>query len=258
MEKSKELNRFAPMKRGDYLLEACVDSLDSALAAEAVGADRIELCSALEVGGITPSIGLVNLVCERLGIPVQVLLRPRGGNFVYSPAEIEVMCADVRLISNSGAAGIVTGALLEGGGVAIGAMKQLIAASSLPVTMHRAFDHVRDEREAIQQLIELGVERILTSGKGASAQEGARILQSLQREFGERINILVGGGVNARNIVELISGTGCREFHFSALQAFVSSEGVGPALGKGGPENRHFIPFPEKVEAIVKTIKGVN
>lgn len=242
------------MKRGDYLLEACVDSLDSALAAEAAGADRIELCSALEVGGITPSIGLTNLVCERLNIPVQVLLRPRGGNFIYSAAEIEVMCADVGMISNSGASGIVTGALNDRGGLAMGQMKQLIAASSLPFTMHRAFDHVQDVDEVTRQLIELGVERILTSGKGESALEGRTTLQSLNSEYGRRIKILVGGGVNAENIVELVSGTGCLEFHFSALQPFRSEDNYGPALGKGGPENSHFLPFPEKITAIVEAL----
>ncbi len=241
------------METPQYILEACVDSLEAALAAEAAGADRIELCSALELGGITPSIGLIELVCERLSIPVQVLLRPRPGNFVYSPEEVETLCTDARLITQSGAAGIVTGALDSEGDLAIEEMKRLIDASGLPLTFHRAFDHGRNPLEITEQLIALGVERILTSGQQASALAGITLLQELQERFGKKIVFMPGGGISAENISSIASMSGCREFHFSALRT-VASPTNGPGVGNGISENVHFIPNPGKVVAIRRAI----
>jgi copper homeostasis protein len=232
------------------VLEACVDSLEAALAAEAAGADRIELCSALELGGITPSPALIHMVCARLRIPVQVLLRPRGGGFVYSAAELEVMAADAAFIARQGASGLVTGALDSEGSLNQTAMQALIkAAGPVPVTFHRAFDQVADPRSTVRALVELGVERVLSSGQAASALGGGALLRDLQTEFGQEIVIMPGGGVNADNLVELARITGCREFHFSAVRA-IGEPTAGPNLGKGGPENMRLVPFPEKVQAM--------
>ena len=235
------------MSSSSILLEACVDSLEAAVAAEAAGADRLELCSALELGGITPSPGLLRLVCQQVSIPVQVLLRPRPGNFVYSQWEMEVMLEDMAWIAETGASGIVIGALTEEGSLAMEQMERAQRTSQLPLTFHRAFDHGRNLPEIAKQLQEIGFERILTSGGRASAQEGSEALRELQQDSG--MIIMPGGGVSPENIAGLIANTSCKEFHFSAVRPF-ESPSSGPSVGKGGPENTHFIPFPEKVARV--------
>ena len=227
------------------------------MAAEAAGADRLELCSALELGGITPSPGLLRLVCQQVSIPVQVLLRPRPGNFVYSQSELEVMLEDMAWIADAGASGIVIGALTAEGDLATTQMERAQHTSRLPLTFHRAFDHARDLSQVAHQLQEIGFERILTSGGQASALDGNESLKALQEEFGQRITILPGGGVLPENIANLHSTTRCREFHFSAVRPF-ESPSQGPPVGKGGPENTHFIPFPEKVARIRAAVDQIS
>ena len=234
-------------------MEACVDSLDAAIAAEQAGADRLELCSALELGGITPSIGQIELVCKSVSIPVQVLLRPRTGNFVYSQGEVDTLCHDALQISRSGAAGIVTGALDRRGGLAREVMGRLREMSDLPLTFHRAFDHARNPFEVVEELVELGVERILTSGQKPTAMSGIKMLWNLQQHFGQKIIIMPGGGISAKNISRIASLSGCREFHFSAIRP-LASPSTGPAVGKGGVEDVHFVPDEQKVAEIRKAI----
>ena len=237
------------MGSSSIVLEACVDSVEAAVAAEAAGADRLELCSALELGGITPSPGLLRLVCQRVAIPVQVLLRPRPGNFVYSQSEMEVMLEDMAWIAEAGASGIVIGALDLEGNLAVQQMESALRTSKLPLTFHRAFDHAKDHPKIAQQLLEIGFERILTSGGRASATAGGEMLAKLQETLGQQMIIMPGGGVSPENITHLIETTDCQEFHFSAVRSFTSPSD-GPNVGKGGPENTHFIPFPEKVARI--------
>lgn len=196
------------------LVEAAVETLESALAAERAGADRIELCVNLNDGGTTPNAGLIAAVVERARLPVFVLIRPRGGGFVYSNSEIDAMTRDIEQAASMGIAGIVTGALTPDGGVDIEHMRTLRdAAAGLPVTFHRAFDVAVNTSGALEQLIDLGVRRVLTSGGAATVAEGADVIAVLVNQARERIAILAGGGVREHNVRDLIARTGVREIH---------------------------------------------
>ena len=212
------------------MLEACVDSVESALSAQAGGADRVELCDNLLEGGTTPSAGLIALCCRRLRIPVHVLIRPRGGDFVYSDLELDVMQRDVGVAKEHGAAGVVTGALLPDGSIDLQRMRALIAAARpLAVTFHRAFDFTRDPDLALDHLIALGVDRLLTSGQATTAIDGTGILARLVRRAAGRIAIAVGGGVSEDNILAVLEQTGAPEFHVRATALLESSVAYRPA-----------------------------
>lgn len=201
------------------LLEICCDHLHSALAAQAGGADRIELCAALSTDGITPSAGLLKQIKEQLDIPVFVLIRARPGNFVYSKEEIAVMVADIEQAKTLGADGIVSGALTESGQIDVPATTALItAAGELPFTFHKAFDLVPDPFAALDQLLVLGAARVLTSGLAASAIAGKPVLQQLADRAGEQLQILCAGGIRDYNIAELLDLDGVQEFHSAALE----------------------------------------
>ncbi|KAE8590710.1 hypothetical protein XENTR_v10018167 [Xenopus tropicalis] len=163
-----------------YIMEVCVDSVESAINAERGGAGRIELCASLLEGGITPSVGLLQVVKQYLQIPIFVMIRPRGGDFLYSDREVEVMKADIRLAKIHGADGLVFGALTEDGRIDAELCMELLAVSRpLPVTFHRAFDMVYDPLLAMETLISLGFERVLTSGCDTSALEGLPLIKRL-------------------------------------------------------------------------------
>jgi copper homeostasis protein len=196
------------------VVEAAVDSLDAALAAEAAGADRLELCAHLDHGGLTPDGELIRAVLEQVRIPVVAMLRPRPGDFVYSAAELGAMAAQAAGYRASGVQGIVTGTLDRAGAIDVAAMRTLIAhAAGLPVTFHRAFDAVSDQRAALEVLIELGVQRILTSGGAPSATEGTDALARLARQAGRRIEIMPGGGVTGANVRTIIAATCATSVH---------------------------------------------
>jgi copper homeostasis protein len=193
------------------LIEAAVESLDAALAAAAGGASRIELCTDLAHGGTTPDL---NLLKAQLPIPVFALVRPRAGDFVYTDAEHRTMLEQIVQAKRGGAHGIVTGDL------SLDRTRDLIAAARpLPVTFHRAFDVFPDRPEALERLISLGVERVLTSGGAPTAPEGAAQIRRLVVQARDRIAILPGGGINADNVARLVRDTGVREVHFSVREA---------------------------------------
>ena len=205
------------------LIEACVDSIDSAIEAELGGADRIELCGELLQGGVTPSAGLVGGVCERIKIPVFALVRPRTGDFLYDDDELDVMLRDIEVIRSLNVEGIVIGALTRDGDVDIGTMYTLIAAAGdMNVTFHRAFDFVRDQSVALEALIELGVDRVLTSGGARTALEGASTLAELVDQGGSDITVLAGGGINASNVADVVRLSGVKEVHVRAAAAVQS------------------------------------
>jgi len=182
------------------MLEACVDSVESALSAQAGGADRVELCDNLLEGGTTPSAGLIALCCARLRIPVHVLIRPRGGDFVYSDLDLDVMRRDIAVARQHGAQGVVFGILLPNGAIDVPRTRSLIAAARpLRVTFHRAFDFTADPDQALDDLITLGVDRLLTSGQAATALEGIGMLARLVRRAAGRIAIAAGGGKDPRS-----------------------------------------------------------
>jgi copper homeostasis protein len=196
------------------LVEAAVDTLESALSAERARAGRIELCASLNDGGTTPSAGLIAAVAKRCQIPVFVLVRPRGGNFGYSPAEIEIMLRDVELAKSMGAAGIVTGAIDSNQKIDAATTRKLVsAAKDLPVTFHRAFDFTLNLSEALDELIDAGVARVLTSGAANTALEGAPRISALVKQARGRITIVAGGGIRENSVREVISLTGVDEVH---------------------------------------------
>ena len=186
-------------------LEICAESLQACEAARLGGADRIELCSALETGGVTPSHGLIGAACRDGGLPVHVLVRPRAGNFVYTEAEFRAMCADVEHALGMGAAGIVTGVLEEDGRVDCDRLRALVRlAAGKPVTFHRAIDLSRDLLGALDDAMEAGCARVLTSGGEPSALRGREQIKTMVQAGAGRIRIAAGGGVTAETAVELM------------------------------------------------------
>jgi copper homeostasis protein len=198
--------------------EVCVEGFSGAYAAAQGGAHRVELCAGLLEGGTTPSQGNLTLSLEELDIPVMVLVRPRGGDFLYSPREVDTILRDISLAGQAGAHGVVTGALTKGGEVDLEVMAKVReAAGSMSLTFHRAFDMVRQPLQALESLVELGVDRILTSGGEASVPEALDQIGRLVEAAGDRIFIMPGGGVRGDNIQEVVRRTGVREIHFTAF-----------------------------------------
>jgi copper homeostasis protein len=203
-------------RRMSGVVEICVQGISSALAAQAGGADRIELCEDLAVGGVTPSCGQIAVACRRLTIPVHVLVRPRGGDFVYSEADFEVMQRDVEVVKSLAAAGIVLGVLHADGRVDRERCARLIGlARPLSVTFHKAIDEVTDPLGSLDDLIGLGVDRVLTSGGAPRAVEGLRRLAQWNGIAKGRIVIMAGGRITADDI-RALAAAGLREFHFGS------------------------------------------
>src|SRR5689334_18602967 len=195
-------------------IEICVDSVEGAIAAERGGADRVELCDNLLEGGTTPSSGAIKLARRKIRIGLQVIIRPRGGDFLYSDLEIEVMAEDVQLAKTLGADGVVIGCLTATGDIDKARTRHLIElARPLNVTFHRAFDMCRDPRQALEDLIELGVDRVLTSGQESSVLEGLDLICQLHQQAKDRIIIMPGGGLTAQNIARIVQASGVTEVH---------------------------------------------
>jgi len=201
-------------REGTVLVEACVDSVESALAAEAGGAGRVELCDNLVEGGTTPSSATIALACERLAIPVFVIVRPRGGDFLYSELELELMRRDIAHAKSLGASGVVIGVLRADGTVDVEHTRPLVEeARPLQVTFHRAFDVTRDSAEALEAIIGLGADRVLTSGRAPTALEGSDVIAAAVRQAAGRIGILPGAGIDGGNVRRILQATGTREVH---------------------------------------------
>lgn len=202
-----------------YFIEACCPDIESVRRAVRAGAKRIELCEELEIGGVTPSASLIRSALDAAGkVPVNVLIRPRGGNFVYSPEEVETMLGSVRDCKTAGVNGVVIGALREDGSVDTDTLSRLVSeAGSLDITFHRAFDESSDLTKALEDIVGLGIRRILSSGGCPTAYEGRFVLRELILQAAGRISIMPGCGVRASNIEEIASVTGAKEFHGSKL-----------------------------------------
>lgn len=205
-------------------LEICVDSLQSALNAERNGADRIELCDNLFQGGITPSAGKIKLAVTKLSIPVFILIRPRKADFLYSGIEFELMLENIAMAKALGVAGIVSGILTADGHIDLDRMTQLVEASApLPFTCHRAFDMCQDPMLAIDQLAQIGVKRILTSGQQPNAQLGRSTIEKSVQKANGRIAIMACGNLLPDNIDDLLAIEGLNEFH-AAVKTPVKSK----------------------------------
>ncbi len=199
-----------------YQLEICVDSLESARRAEAAGADRLELCADLLVGGTSPSPFLIRQVLRTVKIPVNVLLRPRFGDFCFTEAEKQVLLEEIDFCRESGVNAVVIGALTPEGDLDEPFLRECMAhAAGLHKTLHRCFDVSRDASAALEQAIALGFDTVLTSGQAATAPEGAALLAQLHHQAQGRIHLLAGSGVNADNILSIGRETGVRQFHLS-------------------------------------------
>jgi copper homeostasis protein len=208
-----------------YILEISVESVEAALAAERGGADRLELCANLREGGTTPPAELLRSVRERVRLPIFAMIRPRGGNFLYSDGEFAAMREAIRAARESGADGFVLGLLDAQGRVDVERTRELVErASPLPVTFHRAFDASVNSKEALDDVIETGAARVLTSGGKPTAPEAFSVLGELVRSAGERIVVMPGSGLHAGNIGEAVAETGAREFH-AGLSSVVSRAG---------------------------------
>ncbi|SPE48885.1 Copper homeostasis protein CutC [Verrucomicrobia bacterium] len=204
-------------------LEICVDSAAGALAAERGGADRVELCDNLLEGGTTPSAGCIKTARRGIKIGLHVIIRPRGGDFLYNDFEIEVMRDDIAAAKQLGADGVVIGCLTAEGDIDRPLASQLIElARPLSVTFHRAFDMCRDPRAALEELVALGVNRLLTSGQEATCLEGLELIAALQKQAAGRIIIMPGGGITPRNVERIVAATGVSEVHLSARRTVES------------------------------------
>jgi len=198
------------------LIEICLEDAESVIAAEAGGADRVELCSDLFEGGLSPSIGTVRVAKKHTTIPINAMVRPRGGDFCYSETEFEVMKEEIKAFKGEGVNAIVFGILTPEGEIDKERSKELIdLARPLPVTFHRAFDMVKDPYQALDTLIELGVDRVLTSGLEATAYEGAELIAALIEQAKGRIVIMPGCGIKQRNFKKIDSLVHAREYHMS-------------------------------------------
>ena len=242
------------------LFEACVDSVESALNVEAGGADRIELCADLLEGGITPSYAMLKLVIEKLTIPVNVLVRPRGGDFLYTDYEFEVIKRDIEYCKQIGVNGVVIGILNDDGTVDKVRTEELVkAARPMSVTFHRAFDMTREPEEALNTLIELGVDRLLTSGQEADVHKGIPTLKKLVEIANNRIIIMPGGGVDELNIKKVVEKTGVKEIHASAREKARSKMNyintrTSMSDSKSMEEYDLMVTSEEKIRAIVNAI----
>lgn len=202
------------------ILEICAGSVASAVAARDGGAQRIELCAALEVGGVTPSAGLIAEARKVEGLVLNVIIRPRGGDFLYDDYEIACMEEDIRTCKSLGVDGVVIGALTANGDIDTATCKRLIkVADGMSVTFHRAFDMCRNPQKALEELIALGCHRVLTSGQAPTAEAGIELLSKLVEQADGRIIIMPGCGVNSNNAAKILQATGANEIHASARKS---------------------------------------
>lgn len=242
------------------LLEVCAASLTSVKAAASGGAARVELCSALSEGGVTPSAGLVAMARKVEGVRLHVLIRPRVGDFVYDEADTDCMVADIRSVAGCGADGVVIGALRPDGSVDEDVCRRLIeAAEGMSVTFHRAFDLCRDQNEALERIIDLGCDRILTSGGAASASDGVRNIAALNRRAAGRIIIMPGAGVSPGNAADILRVTGCREIHASARSrydgAMIFRRGD---VAMGNPGSDEFMRYETDTAVVASIVDAIS
>ena len=249
----------------DYKLEICANSVISSLEAQKGGAYRVELCAAIPEGGTTPSYGDMAVARELLAIKLHVIIRPRGGDFLYSHLEHRIMLKDIEMARQLGVDGVVIGCLTADGEVDMPRNRALIeAAGSMSVTFHRAFDMCRDPFESLERIISLGCDRILTSGQQPKAEHGVPLLKKLVEKAGERIIIMPGSGINAKNIAVIARETGAKEFPLAAREPVESGMVYrNPRVKMGGTtividEYEQQVTSSELVRETVTALKNLN
>lgn len=252
------------MNREEFKFEICANSVESCLAAQEGGADRVELCAGIPEGGTTPSYGEIKLARKLLTkTKLHVIIRPRGGDFLYTPLELERMEEDIRICRELGVDGVVFGCLTEEGEIDREANRRLVElARPMSVTFHRAFDRTADPMKALEDIISLGCNRILTSGQQPKAIDGINLLAQLEKKLKEYplppIQLLAGSGVNEENIREIFDATGIHEYHFSARVNVVSKMkhyNHEVYMGaKGADESNSLVTSAEKVRNTIKQL----
>ena len=197
-------------------IEICTNGYQSVINAQENGAHCAELCESLEVGGVTPSYGTLKKVAADMKIPVRVLIRPRSGNYIYNEAELEMMCLDIQLVKQLGYEGVVIGALNENGDLDVEKIKIMMKdGEGMKFTFHRAIDACNNPLEALATLVELGFDKVLTSGCKPKAIDGVGMIRQMQEKYGDKIKIMAGGGININNVVTIINETGISNCHAS-------------------------------------------
>ncbi|NCC09136.1 MAG: copper homeostasis protein CutC [Bacteroidia bacterium] len=245
-----------------YQFEICTNSVESCLAAQEGGAHRVELCAGIPEGGTTPSYGEITIAREMLTrTRLHVIIRPRGGDFLYSPIEVRTMLQDIEIAKNLGVDGVVFGCLTPEGDIDLPAMARLMKASQgLSVTFHRAFDVCRNPKKALEEIIKLGCNRILTSGQQPNAELGIPLLQELNEQAAGRMTLLAGCGVNESNIAKIAFETNIHEFHFSARESIKSQmEYTNEAVSMGGTvhikEYERNVTTAQRVKSTIDALK---
>jgi len=242
------------MNHPDFTLEVCCDSVQSAINAEKGGAARIELCDNLFEGGTTPSYGTIALARQQIDIDMNVIIRPRGGDFCYSDLEFQVMKQDIETAKQLGANGMVSGILTPDGKIDQKRTAELVErVRPLSFTFHRAFDMVEDPYKSIEIIIDLGIERLLTSGLASSVLEGIDLITDLQRRYGDQIKIMPGGGIREHNIQKIVEVTNVSECHVSGSQKIDSrmtyrNQSVFMGKSLRPPEYQISVVDPDRIE----------
>ena len=244
------------------IFEVCVNSAISAIEAQKGGAGRVELCENMHDGGTTPSAGSIRVARKNLHIPLFVMIRPRGGDFLYSDDEFEIMKEDIRMAGKLGADGVVFGMLMPDGAIDFLRMKTLVdLARPMAVTCHRAFDMTPDPLKAMDDLINLGIDRILTSGQQPTALEGSGLIRDLIAKANGRIIVMPGSGIKEHNIAELVRATGAKEVHIRlekqepSLMKFKK-----PGVYMGKPDQSEFeivLTDAARINDFIKIISGI-
>ncbi|WP_087025237.1 copper homeostasis protein CutC [Thaumasiovibrio subtropicus] len=240
-------------------IEVCIDNIESLHTAQKAGATRIELCSSLAVGGLTPSIGLMRQAALHAHVPVYAMIRPRQGDFLFNDGDLAVMLDDIRAVKESGLHGIVIGCLTPNGEVDMPMCQQLVdAANGLGITFHRAIDQCVDYHAALDNIIALGCERVLTSGLEASAHQGINTLKEMVNYCGDRLSIMAGAGVSAQNVSSIIRNSGVQEIHLSGKTTRPSYMTNFSSAASMGSVDDFAIPVTDydKIAAVSVMLKG--
>jgi copper homeostasis protein len=242
------------------LLEICAGSITSCLAAQEGGASRVEFCDNLLEGGTTPSYGAIASAREKLQIALNVIIRPRGGDFLYSDIEFDVMGRDILACKTLGVDGVVVGLLTADGDIDVIRTRTLVElAAPMQVTFHRAFDVARDPFKALEDVIATGCKRLLTSGQEANALEGAALISKLREAAGERLVVMPGAGVRLNNIAQLVAETGCVEFHTSGRAPFASGMRYrNERVKMGGPGQDEYALVETSAELVKQIVASAN
>ena len=240
-------------------IEICVNNIESVMTANQLPIQRIELCSALSLGGITPNYGLIKQAIKLSHLPIALMIRPRSGDFIFSPEEVAIMVEDIEMVRSLGIQHIVIGALTTSADIDVETTERLIqSAQGMEITFHRAFDLCNNPFQALEQLIELGCHRLLTSGQAVTAEQGIPLLQKLVQQADNRIQIMAGCGINANNVRTLIEQTQVPEIHFSAkgyrISPMLNNSQV--AMGKNTEQDQRIDVLDRtQAEAILTKIK---